>query len=342
MHKRTLPAIAGIAAVAALLTGCQSPGSSAESGGDGEAMTAITLGVAGQPPIFQTTVLQVAVNEGFFTDEGLDVTLRPFTTGVDVGRAIQSGELEGGMTITQGAAAIRSNGGSIVGVLGFEHPSYTLVSADPSVTACEDVAGKTVATDSPGTPLNLALSIMLESCGLTLDDITSVAVNGTATLDAVLAKQVDIAVLHPEQIAIVAEDRPIEALTTVAEVDPLSHYMLLATTDKALADEESREKWVKIVRAMKSTIDFMYDDANSDAVAEAAAEITTRELGITSAALPDYKALEMWPATTDGMAQDRIEATIAAEVTAGNIEEAAAPTFDELVDPSVYKDAVSD
>jgi len=339
MLKRTLPALAGVAAVAALLSGCQTADSS--TAGESEGTTAITLGVAGQPPIFQTTILQVAIDEGFFTDEGLDVTLRPFTTGVDVGRAIQSGELEGGMTITQGAAAIRSNGGSIVGVLGFEHPSYTLVSADPEVTTCADVKGKTVATDSPGTPLNLALAIMLESCGLTLDDINSVAVNGTATLDAVLARQVDIAVLHPEQIAIVAEDHPIQALTTVAEVDPLSHYMLLATTEKELADETSRDKWVRIVRALVKTIEFMYDDANADAVAQAAAEITTRDVDITAAALPDYKALEMWPTSGDGMSQDRIEATIQVEVDAGNIEASKAPTFDELVDPSVYEDAVS-
>lgn len=337
MRKRTLAALTGAAALAVALTACTSPAGGDST--DAEGNTQVTLGLAGQPAIFQSTVAQVAVDQGFFEDEGLDVTLRPFATGVDVARAIQSGELEGGMIITQAAASINANGGDLIGILGFENPSYTLVSADPSVSTCEDVKGKTVATDSPGTPLNFALTTILASCGLTLDDINSVAVNGTATFDAMYARQVDIAILHPEQIVLVQQDHPLTIIDTVAALDPNVHYMLLATTQKQLDDPKQRDKWVAVDRAMIKAIDFMNDEANSEAVAKSASTVTTRDTDVTLEALPGYLDLGMWPVDSDGLSKNRIEATIGNEVKLGNITEANKPTYDQVADPSVYADA---
>lgn len=336
------PKLTGIALASALALTLASCSGDADGGGGGDDLAQVQIGLAGTPPIFLSTVMQVAQEQGYFTEEGVEVTLRPFASGADVVRAVQSGELDGGMTVTEAAASVRASGGSVVGVMGFPDSSFTLVSTNPDVTTCEDMVDATFAADVPGTPLYIAAQKMLGSCGLTPEDLTSVTVNGTVQVDALINGQADAAVLHPEQIALAAKSLDVTTVTSVPEVDPDSHYMLLITRDEELADEAARATWVDVVRATTRAVDYMYAEANLGSVAAAAAEITTRDAEVVESALPTYLGMDFWPEGYDGLPLDRIQATIQRQVDIGNIPAAGAPTAEELVDPSVYADAAGE
>jgi len=323
-----------VATLAVTLGGCSTTTGTATNGATNT--ISLTIGVPGQPPVFVNAVLYVAKAEGFFTNEGLDVTLRPFTTGADVGRAVQSGEIVGGMVATPGAIALRANGGDVVGVYGFEHPSYLIGSTDGSMTSCKQLAGHTIAIDAAGAPKALALTAMLASCGLGPNDVSTVAVGGPQTVDALVAGQVKQAVLHPDELAAVKSKVTANTVMTLASVAPLSHYTLIVTTRKQLTDPTAHENWLKVVRATKKAIDFIVNPANADKVAQVASEMTTRAVSITRPALADFLAIEFWPTGSPGLSRDRIEATVKGEVAAGNVTAANAPTYEQLVDPSLY------
>ncbi|MET9479357.1 ABC transporter substrate-binding protein [Streptomyces sp. NPDC006638] len=344
-RRSALVGAATVLALVGVLSGCGDNGSDtaagSASGGKGGGGR-ITIGVPGIPPIFLNTVMYVGEKQGFFKDRGLDVTLRPLTTGADVGRAVQSGEIQGGIIGTPGAVALRASGGSIVSVMGFPKPTYLLASTDPGVTTCEAVKGKTVAVDAVGAPKALALASMLDSCGLGPKDVSTINVGGPPTVDALVAGQVKVAVLHPDELATVREKiKPgtkVDEIMTLAGVDPLEHYTVLVTSKKAL-DGPAREQWVNVVAAVRESIAYMNDPAHIKQVAAVASGVTKAPESVTEAALPTFLSLGVWPKSGDGLDRKAIEHTIEGAVAAGNVPQQKAPTYDELADPSVFADA---
>ncbi|MFD5784634.1 ABC transporter substrate-binding protein [Streptomyces sp. NPDC126933] len=343
--SRRRPALVGVATLLALITalaGCGDNGSqsagSATSGGPEK----ITIGVPGIPPIFLNTVMYVAKEEGFFADRGLDVTLRPLTTGADVGRAVQSGEIQGGIIGTPGAVALRASGGSVVSLMGFPKPTYLLASTDPGVTSCADVKGKTIAVDAVGAPKALGLAAMLASCGLGKNDVSTINVGGPPTVDALVAGQVELAVLHPDELATVQEKiaptTPVSEVMTLADVDPLQHYTVLVAPKDQLSGP-ARDTWVKVIAAVRETIAYMYDPAHTKQVAAQAAAVTKEPASVTEAALPKFLSLGVWAKQGDGLDRAAIQHTIDGAVAAGNVPKAKAPTYEQMVDPSVFADA---
>jgi NitT/TauT family transport system substrate-binding protein len=344
MRKIHLSSTIGAFAVLAMtLAGCSATestqSSTPETAGAVAEVASLTIGVPGEPPVFINAVLYTALAEGFFSEEGLNVTLRAFPTGADVARAVESGEIEGGLVATPGAVALRANGGEPVAIYGFEHPSYVIGTTDLSVTSCEGLKGKTIAVDAVGAPKAVALDAMLASCGLLPSDVSTIAPGGPQSVDAMIAQQVQLAVLHPDELAVVRTAFEASVVMTLASVQPLSHYTAIITTDSQIDDTSSRGNWVSVVRAIQKAIAFIYDPANLDAVAQIASDMNTRSVEINKGAVGDFLQIEFWPIEGAGLSRNRIEATIVSQVENGNIDAENAPTYEELTDSSLFDDA---
>jgi hypothetical protein len=83
---------------------------------------------------------------------------------------------------------------------------------------------------------------------------------------------------------------------------------------------------------------FMADPKNADKVATSA-EVTGRTHEAALAAVKSYLQYGLWPLDNDGMPQPALEAYIGAQVKSGAIKEGTAPSYQRLVDPSIWRDA---
>ncbi len=335
-RKYRFAAVVAVAVLASLVAACGgAPSSGGANGG-----TSLSFGVPGIPPIFLNTVAQVAQDKGFFAKRNVTVTLRPFPTAADIGRAVQGGELDGGLVATPGLVALRGSGSSAVGIMGFPAPTYLLASTDASVSDCKSVKGKTVAVDGLGAPKALGLTAMLKSCGLTANDVSTINVGGPPTVDALVSGQVNLAVLHPDELATVRakSGKEVKQVMTLASVDPLAHYVTLVTLKKELDNATSRKNWVAVVAALHEAITYMRDPANSQDVAGIAAKVTGESPQVSAEALKGFLAVGVWPEDA-GLGRPSIEHTIDSAVAAGNIPKAKAPTFEQMIDTSVFADA---
>lgn len=346
MKVKHLRLTVGVVALTMLLSACSgsgAPSGEKPGGSDGAAGSGktFTLGIAGVPPIFLSTVAYVAEDEGFFTELGVDVKLRPFATSNDVGRAVTSGEIPAGFVGTPLALSMRSSGSPIVGVLGFEASSYLLGSADPAVNSCSDLKGKTIAVDAAGSPKALALSTMLASCGLTDSDVSAVGVGGTQSADVMIAKQVDTAVMHPDELAMVQEVRDTEVILRISEADKLMHFFTLIANESVIADAATEMDLTAVVAGLRMAIAHIADSANHEKVAAIASKMSGRTPAVAKSALKNYLAIGYWPVDSEGLSRDRIEHVLAQQVGAGNIKESQQPKYEELVDLSVFKAATS-
>jgi NitT/TauT family transport system substrate-binding protein len=304
-----------------------------------EPVGSVTMGTIAIPGIYAMVLPGVAEAEGFFDKYGVDVTLRAMETGVDAARAVQGGDLDFAFSPTGPVMTFAGTGVDVTSIMGLDNIDWLVGSVDPAVQTCEDLAGQEIAVDSIGGARYSVLEIILDSCGLSIDDVDTPAFPGPAAIQAVAAGQLDTSVIHIDDLYVIEEqgDREMHVVTWLLDVDPTQHYLVLWALDQTV--ESNRAELVRALAALTEAVQFMNDPANEDRVAEIAAEVTAHSPEVARASLHDFLELEFWPLDRHGLPQDKIDATIAEQVRLENIAEGDAPEYADVVDTSLWEEA---
>ncbi len=167
-----------------------------------------------------------ALYNGYYDDEGLNISWVSFRGGSSVVEAIMAGELEGGV-IGSTPSVIRAVSKDVpikilaVGELGTkEKPGdYLVVRKDSGIRSLEDLKGKTIAVHRLGTTLDLTLRIGLKQSGIDpAFDVTIVQVKVSAMPQALLGGGVDAAFIFP--MAYPQLEGEVDVILTPADVFP--------------------------------------------------------------------------------------------------------------------------
>lgn len=127
-----------------------------------------------------------AVEEGFFKDEGLDISFEMTPSSIYQAEQVAAGNFDVAMTAFdnvvaygegQGAAGPDVDPGYVV-VMGATQLELSLI-VSPDVKTFDDLRGKTIALDAKDTGFAFALSEMLERAGLSQQDTEYVMVGAT-------------------------------------------------------------------------------------------------------------------------------------------------------------------
>ena len=317
----------------------------ADSGAPLEPAGSLTVGLAAIPPVFPAAMhIYAAEDLGLFETYGVEVTLRPFENGGDSARAAASGEIQIGAVPTNVGVGLAAGGGEMVGIIGMSQPTWHVASTNAENASCEDLAGDTIAVDGVGQTRYGVLGAILESCGLTYDDVETVFIHAAPVIEGLVSGQIENAVMHLYEFAtaqtlLAAEgsDTEIHQIISITDIRPDQHYLYYGASPDALANE--REALVRYVAADIAGREAMADPANLDALAELG-PLMGLEPEVTRTAIELYLELDnYWAADSIDMPQEKIEYTIQGEVDAGNVEAADAPAFDDLIDASIWDEA---
>jgi len=298
----------------------------------------LVVAVPGVPPIFASVIAFVADKEGLFKKYGATVEVRPFDNGTAAARAVIAGDIDMALSPTPPVINQASNSGApFVAVYGMPNPDWVLGSTEAGKT-CKDIAGQSVGVDSIGGARSIALRSMLVGCpGVKIDQVQQVAL-GSNTAPAMIAGQLKFGVLHLDDLAVMqVQGKPVHTLLAMKNTNPTSHYLLWVVRKDKLA--ANRDAIVRAVAGLIAAARFMNDPKNADKVAEIAT-VTGHKKDVAAAALKQFLAIDFWATKDDGMDKTKINAVSAlmkkiGSVTAGK----QAVTYDQLVDPSVWKDA---
>jgi NitT/TauT family transport system substrate-binding protein len=300
----------------------------------------LVFAIPGIPPIFADVVVLVADGAGFFKKYGAAVAVRPFDTGAAGARAVISGDADFAMSPSALVANQISNANvDLVSIWGMENPDFVLGTTDAAHATCKDMIGKPVGIDAVGGQRWIMLKAMLASCGVDIDQVQQIPL-GSNTAPAMIAGQLQYGVLHIDDVSVIEnQGKHITVITTIKKADPTIHNILgVARRDRLKAN---RDQFVRLVAALIASARYMKDPANADKVADLAAP-TGRNHAEAKQALADYIANDEWPADTDGMGRQKLEAMIAQQIKIGAIKPGVTPvTYDRLVDPSVWHDAAA-
>lgn len=299
----------------------------------------IVLAPPGVPPIFISTLIFVAQDQGFFKKYGADVELRQFDNGTAAARAVVAGDLDASMSLTALVISQIANADvNLVGIYGFPRPDFQLDTTNADKASCADVKGQQVGVDTPGGARSIALKqILTAGCHLTLDDVQQVAL-GSNTSQAMIAGQLGYGILHLDDVPdIEGHGKKVAVIKTLLDSDPAAQNDLIVVRRDNLA--KKRDGFVRMVAGLIAAAKFMADPKNEDRVATIA-QITGRSHELAASALRGYLKYGLWAINDDGMDQKRLEDYIAEQVKVGNIKDGKKPpTYEQLVDPSIWHDA---
>ncbi|CAH0146739.1 MULTISPECIES: ABC transporter substrate-binding protein [unclassified Microbacterium] len=289
MKKAGFFALAAITAL--VLTGCTDSEAPA-GGGDGDAagsgdLTPVTVGVI---PIADTAAIYLGDAQGFFEDEGLDLTIETATGGAAIVPAVVSGDYEFGFSNQLSLMVAADQGldikmvSSAVATTGdtSKDMGAVVTKADSGISSPADLAGKTVSSNSVGNINDTAVRSVVDEAGADSSTIDFVEVPFPDAVAAVENDQVDAAFVV-EPFVTAAIDAGLEVVTyAYADFDPkldIAAYFALSSVDADLL--------AKFQAAMQKSLE--YADANPDAVREIIATYTkTSPEVLAKITLPKY------------------------------------------------------
>lgn len=214
-----------------VLAGCSSDKKDNNSSKQGQLQN-ITIGLM---PDVDSIPFIIAQEKGYFKEEGVTVTLKPFKSAMDRDSALQSGNLDGAVSDMLAEAFAKAGGFDTV-ITSITNGSYKLVvSKDETATSVQELKGKEIAI-SKNTIIDYVTDKILTEGGLSSADSNKVVIPQIPTRLEMLQNSKIAAATLPEPMATIAVKNGGKVLRTSEELN-LNPGVLIFTT-KSVNEKE--------------------------------------------------------------------------------------------------------
>lgn len=252
--RKLMSAIALTGAAALTLTAC---GGGASGTADGE-LTPVTVGVM---PIVDTAAIYVGDEQGFFEEEGLDLTLEAAQGGAAIVPAVLSGDYEFGFSNVVSLVIAQSKGTPVKMIA----PAASTRGSAPDIGAvvvregstvktAKDLEGKKVATNTLNNIGDLTTRHMVEKAGGDDDKIQFVEMGFPDMPAALSSGQVEAAWLSEPHLTRAVQDGGTVLTWNFFETDP--NLMIAAYFANSQYAEQNPEVVEAFTRAMEKSLKF--------------------------------------------------------------------------------------
>ena len=295
----------------------------------------------GRPPIFSNTFADVGEEQGIWKKVGLDMSFRWFQRGTDTAKSVVTGDVQVGYTATPVAVNLISAGAPMIIVAGMPNQDWLVASDAPGVTGCKGLKGQTVAADGINNARWLYLQSVAESCGLKLTDMTPIDLANAPLVKAGIAGQVHTGVFHVDELALVEFNtkKKWNLIPVPASIKEGLHYGSVLASKKAIAENREGvvrflEGWIMTQKLMSST-----KPADVDEFAKIAAKAGSFDVQVAKDAIASFQKINYW-VNNDGLPEKQLMSQVNEMVKAGLLKPEAKPSYDKLVDKTLYAEAM--
>lgn len=274
---------------------------------------------------------------GYYEEFCIDMTVEPMGIGRATLDAAVAGAVDFAYPGTASTLTARGAGTPVKIVWGPADVLPQVIPATSGIESCEDLEGRTVATDGPGGLADFVMQAFLDSCGLDIDSDVERFIGSPADFGPVLsAGDAQASALHIDDVGAIEDEFGIELniLAQTWELLPQFHYQDLTVTEDFL--ETERDNVIRVVAALIKTNRFLVDPANRDEVISMAVELSGWDESIVTPAYESYN--ENWPTTCqEALNPDSFEFLNQSQIDLGNLDEPV--PYDELVAFDVCQEA---
>jgi NitT/TauT family transport system substrate-binding protein len=195
-HKQA--AAAGIVALAIGLAACSSSGTTSSTGAQASGTASVPAELKpfsfqlNNPPNGSNAGFAAAVEEGYYKDAGLDVTIVPGTGSSLTTQMVASGQAKIGYADSTSTTQLIAKGAPLVvtATVYQSNPNEVIALADSGISSVQDLRGKKVGTPVPSSQATM-LPLFLQANGLKASDVDLVNLAPTSLVQALLQHQVD-------------------------------------------------------------------------------------------------------------------------------------------------------
>lgn len=255
MKKRIIITLISVFLLAFGLAGCGKDTDDKSAG-----KTAVEIGML---KLTSSAPLFIALEKGFFEDEGLDAKAKWFEAAQPISVATAGGDVQVGATgITASLYNMVASGEKLVIVAdkGREQEGYSssalLVPNDSTVATIEDLKGKKIGITQTGSTYHYMVGRLLEVHGLTTDDVELVPLNSIPGLMETLeSKQVDAILLNEPNVSRVVSEGYGKVISSVGEEIEYQTSGIFFSKDFA----DNTDAATKFLKAYATATRYYYD-----------------------------------------------------------------------------------
>jgi ABC-type nitrate/sulfonate/bicarbonate transport system substrate-binding protein len=312
---------------------------SAAGGEECQEIDQMEVGHPGLPPDFIQMMLPLSIELGYMRDNCIEVEIIDFESGIAAFRAMAAGEFDMGLSGSVSPILAFGEGADAVGIAAGGALTDFQTVAVGDIETCEDLEGRSVATDGPGGLVHAITEQFLASCGLDIDkDVELVVGDPESFVGRIAQGAVEATSMHIDE-RIFAEEELGTELTVLAnswEEVPLFHYTTWSTARPLLDDPEKRDQFVRFIAALLKTGEWLADETNRDEAIQRMAVVSENPESVIEEAFNTFGS--RFPTTCDEMMPlEAYNFLIELQVELGNLEEPFPAT--ELIDKSVCMEA---
>ena len=211
--------------VAGLVAAACGGGASGGGGGSEGSASTVNLGLPTAQTSFANADVVVAQEQGFFEEQGVQVEVQNFSSGLRVAQAVIAGDIQIGASSIEPVINAAAQGGQLSIIGGYADRLTVSMVTPGTITSVEGLRGQNLGIQDVGAFREVMTRMVLESGGLTPDDVTYRPIEANAYTGALLSGQIASAILQAEQTAETSNQDPsFHELADLYEVEPDYYY----------------------------------------------------------------------------------------------------------------------
>jgi NitT/TauT family transport system substrate-binding protein len=301
------------------------------------AQTAITVGLPTSPPNVVHMPVIIAQELGLYKKYGIDVKTVSLPGGVHVFRAVLSGNADVGLSPGSVTLVARSKGSPAKMLSANLHKFEASMVVRDNVKDMADLKGKRIGIQEPGGFADTISRGVLRAAKVDPKDVNFVSI-ATEDVPALVANQVDTAILHVEQEMLAKEKvKSLHAIARMWEIQPQNLYTVAVATEKSI--KEKPQAMQAFVTATIEATRVLYSDKKK------VMPILVKHSGYPEKIISetyDFMVKEcIWDANS-GLSPERVKFTADLMTRVGNIEQGKTPTYEDVTELSFAKKAIAD
>lgn len=288
----------------------------------------LVIGMPVTPPNLPHVGVYIAKELGYFDEEGINVELTAFESGLQSLR----GGITGGLDIVGASSepviTVISRGAKIRSIFSYAHRLTVVLAAQENIRRTADLRGKNLGIQDVGAFREVMTRAVLQSAGLTPQDVNYISVSSAGYISALLSDKIDTAVLHIDQAYMARSKKAsLHSLVPLWEIMPSYWYGTFSANEDALRKEP--DVFARAVAAIIKAHRFMY--RTKERTLDLASKATGYPKEVLGPAYDALAAAKVWP-VNDGMPAEMVNTTIGKLVEIGMLKENEKPKVDQIVD----------
>ena len=288
----------------------------------------LVIGMPVTPPNLPHLGVYVAKDLGYFDEEGINLELAAFESGLQSLRGGVSGSVDILGASSEPVIAAISRGAKIRSIFSYAHRLTVVMAAQESIRRPADLRGKNLGIQEVGAFREVMTRAVLHSAGLTQQDVNYVPVSSAGYITALIGNKIDTAILHIDQAYMARTKKAsLHPLVPLWEIMPSYWYGTFSTTEELLRKDS--DLLARAVAAIIKAHRFMY--CNKERTLDLASKHTGYPKEVLGPAYDALAAAKVWP-VNDGMPAEMVEVTINKLVEIGLLKENEKPKVEQVVD----------